>query len=673
MKKSILFFIIAIVSVMSCFGQKTTFYGGWTTEDYQGKRYRVASVEIDRPNNKTYVVVEVEATQYVREIKPSICTPRIVGKYWRSSDKGDNGDYAGFIADNDVRGDNSGDGNQYYDVVWKRVGAGTIHWYKLIFNVAIPYGETEIRIENSSPWCSDKGFDRLGFNCTINNPMVDLPNIGMDEDGIKEMIEQQQDPITGIYEDIDYYGLKLACIKHEGVYKLIFLSGGIIEGWNSGEIKATLKATSIDGIYKASWYDDHKLLIENVTIGFDEQSMVVSTPTEKTPYNRVYPALQCNILKKRPFDINNLGIHDLDIVMKYFKENMALLDPIEGIYNLSISRTAWYRSFGNINESYSYKCVIIRYRDGFVLKRIKQEDNTGGGVYDAGIHQIGETNVYDIKIDYGTGDYKRTESSRMELSSLLRIQFKTSINFSMPESHNYNDDFDLIKEYPTPAMYEESIVGVDNGNNQKMWTGTGFALGNGYIVTNNHVADKAKNITVKGVKGDMNAGYIAEVVATDKVNDIAILRINDSNFNGFGTIPYSVQARMADVGEDVFVLGYPLTQALGNEIKLTNGIVSSRTGYQGDISTYQISAPIQPGNSGGPMFDRNGNIIGIVVAGVPGAENVGYAIKTSYLRLLIESVELNVEFPNNNTISTLSLAEKVKRVKDFVLYIECGK
>ena len=96
-----------------------------------------------------------------------------------------------------------------------------------------------------------------------------------------------------------------------------------------------------------------------------------------------------------------------------------------------------------------------------------------------------------------------------------------------------------------------------------------------------------------------------------------------------------------DVGEDVFVLGYPMTQALGNEIKLTNGIISARTGYQGDISTYQISAPVQPGNSGAPMFDSNGNIIGIVVAGVPGADNVGYAIKTLYLKVLIENTEIN--------------------------------
>ena len=214
---------------------------------------------------------------------------------------------------------------------------------------------------------------------------------------------------------------------------------------------------------------------------------------------------------------------------------------------------------------------------------------------------------------------------------------------------------------------------TESTNNQKeQWTGTGYAIGNGYLVTNNHVADEAKTISIKGVKGDMNTGYTAEVVATDKVNDIAILRITDPNFKGFGTIPYAVQQRMADVGEDVFVLGYPLTQALGNEIKLTNGIISSRTGFQGDISTYQISAPVQPGNSGGPMFDSKGNVIGIVVAGVPGAENVGYAIKTSYLKILIESAGLNMAFPANNTIATLSLAEKVKRVKNFVFYIECS-
>lgn len=215
-----------------------------------------------------------------------------------------------------------------------------------------------------------------------------------------------------------------------------------------------------------------------------------------------------------------------------------------------------------------------------------------------------------------------------------------------------------------------TVIGNEGSS---IWTGTGYAIGDGYIVTNNHVAGEAKNISIKGVRGDINTSFTAEVVATDKVNDLAIIRINDPNFKGFGTIPYAIQQQMADVGDEVFVLGYPLTQALGNEIKLTNGIISSRTGYQGNISTYQMSAPVQPGNSGGPMFDNKGNVIGIVVAGVPGAENVGYAIKTSYLKILIESAGLNIQFPTNNTISTLSLAEKVKRVKNFVFYIECSK
>lgn len=63
----------------------------------------------------------------------------------------------------------------------------------------------------------------------------------------------------------------------------------------------------------------------------------------------------------------------------------------------------------------------------------------------------------------------------------------------------------------------------------------------------------------------------------------------------------------------------------GVDVKLTNGIVSARTGFHGDVSQYQISAPVQPGNSGGPLFDSKGNIIGVVSAKHAGAENAGYA------------------------------------------------
>ena len=233
-----------------------------------------------------------------------------------------------------------------------------------------------------------------------------------------------------------------------------------------------------------------------------------------------------------------------------------------------------------------------------------------------------------------------------------------------------SDKMTFIKMYPQQSSSNTST------KEPQSWSGTGWALSNGYVVTNNHVVEGARTITIKGIDGDLNTGYSAEVVATDKTNDIAVLKIKDSRFYGFGTIPYAISSRIAEKGEGIFVLGYPMTQVLGNEVKYTAGEINSLTGFQGDVATYQISAPVTHGNSGGPMFDSKGNVIGIVNSGITDkeiAENVGYAIKISYLKILIESAGLNVALPSNNTISSLSKQEKIKKVERFVYFIECGK
>ncbi len=223
-----------------------------------------------------------------------------------------------------------------------------------------------------------------------------------------------------------------------------------------------------------------------------------------------------------------------------------------------------------------------------------------------------------------------------------------------------------LKMYPTttPSQSMES--------ESSDWSGTGFALNNGYVVTNYHVVDGAKTIVVQGIQGLFAISYNATVIATDKTNDLAIIKISDSRFKGFGKIPYRVKTAVSEVGEDVFVLGYPLTSTMGDEIKLTTGVISSRTGFQGDVSLYQISAPIQPGNSGGPLFDGNGNLIGIVNAKHTGAENVSYAIKTSYLNNLVESTSSASLLPTVNTIAGMSLSNKVKSIKNFVFIIKCS-
>lgn len=228
------------------------------------------------------------------------------------------------------------------------------------------------------------------------------------------------------------------------------------------------------------------------------------------------------------------------------------------------------------------------------------------------------------------------------------------------------DETFFLKMYPTSSK---------NGNlasEKEEWSGTGFALNNGYIVTNYHVIENAKSISVQGIKGDFTSQYNATIIATDKYNDLALLQISDNRFNAFGTIPYNVKTSISDVGEEVFVLGYPLTSTMGDEIKLTTGVISSKTGFKGDVSLYQISAPIQPGNSGGPLFDNKGDLIGIVNAKHKGAENVGYAIKTSYLKNLIESSISTSVLPNNNQIAGLPLTEKVKSLKNYVFMITCS-
>lgn len=205
------------------------------------------------------------------------------------------------------------------------------------------------------------------------------------------------------------------------------------------------------------------------------------------------------------------------------------------------------------------------------------------------------------------------------------------------------------------------------------WTGTGFALKGGYILTNHHVIDEANTIDIYGIGGDFTRSYKAKVIGSDKVNDLALLKIVDSDFKGFGNIPYSFKSKLSDVGEDIYVLGYPLTATMGEEIKLTNGIISAKTGYNGDVTQYQISAPVQLGNSGGPLLDYNGNVIGVICAKHGGAENVTYAIKTSQVKNLIESVSDLSIINTTNQLSAKTLKEQVKLVNKFVYIIKCSK
>ena len=164
--------------------------------------------------------------------------------------------------------------------------------------------------------------------------------------------------------------------------------------------------------------------------------------------------------------------------------------------------------------------------------------------------------------------------------------------------------------------------------------------------------------------------YNANVLALDKNNDIALLIIKDEKFTPLKSIPYTILTYSIDVGTSVFTMGYPMSQVLGDEVKITDGIISSKTGYEGDVVTYQISAPIQPGNSGGPLFDKNGHLVGITNAGIPSADNVGYAIKSSYLLNLIDSAPINIFLPKGGAVTNMDLPDIIKLYTPYIAFIK---
>ncbi len=230
-----------------------------------------------------------------------------------------------------------------------------------------------------------------------------------------------------------------------------------------------------------------------------------------------------------------------------------------------------------------------------------------------------------------------------------------------------SDKATFIKTFPT----QRDIKKKQEKNNTPTAFGTGFAISNnGYVVTNSHVIHGAKNIFIRGINGNFTSALKCIIVIDDTNNDLAVIKVEDSNFKSLSAIPYNIISKTVDVGTDVFTLGYPLKTIMGDEIKLTNGIISSKTGFNGDITSYQISVPIQPGNSGGPLFDSDGNLIGIVNSVLRNAENVTYAIKSSYLNNLIETLPSGTKFFGNNIMRGQKLSSQSALAKSFVYQIE---
>ncbi|PIT01354.1 serine protease [Bradyrhizobium nitroreducens] len=203
---------------------------------------------------------------------------------------------------------------------------------------------------------------------------------------------------------------------------------------------------------------------------------------------------------------------------------------------------------------------------------------------------------------------------------------------------------DFVKSAAKPAATAEKQPSPPAGSKvARAKTGTGFVVSaNGHVVTNHHVIDGC----VGDIKGNLTgeASMVLRVVSSDASNDLALLQApSTTTFKDFARI----RDRSIRSGDSVIVIGFPFHGLLSSDFTVTTGIASSLSGMRNDTRFLQISAPVQPGNSGGPLFDTTGQIVGVVTAKIPALriaaatgnipENINFAIKTGALRDFLDN------------------------------------
>ena len=202
--------------------------------------------------------------------------------------------------------------------------------------------------------------------------------------------------------------------------------------------------------------------------------------------------------------------------------------------------------------------------------------------------------------------------------------------------------------------HQRQIAAKEEERKNGSSTGTGFFIApNGYLVTNAHVIDEYENISIRTQNRRL---LTATVIAIDKERDLALLKVEGKY------TPLRVdQTGRVSKGQRVMAIGYPQPTIQGSESKVTDGVISSFTGLRNDDNWFQISVPIQGGNSGGPLINENGDVIGVVVATVNAQkflsitgnipQNVNYAIKSKVLLEFLAEQQIRNSGNNNKKTS----------------------
>ena len=281
-----------------------------------------------------------------------------------------------------------------------------------------------------------------------------------------------------------------------------------------------------------------------------------------------------------------------------------------------------------------------------------------------------------IYIDFQTGYFSYAwHFGQAEMPSFVTRSNIRSGGFLAKSEFNaygYCDPFKINTE-----TTKDKPIYVDKDPNQVVAaaSGSGFFINaNGHLITNNHVVDGCSSMKVL-IDGKE---YQADVVATDNTNDIALLKSEFSNKDFF-----NINTEDVERSESVKAIGFGFGKSYSSDIKVTAGIVSSLAGFNDNYSEFQMDAAIQSGNSGGPVINESGDVVGMSVAALNSSavfeetgtmpQNVNYAIKASTLKQFLDANNAEYELSEDSWFSfgSASNSEINKKIDAAAVYLSC--
>ncbi len=367
-------------------------------------------------------------------------------------------------------------------------------------------------------------------------------------------------------------------------------------------------------------------------------------------------------------------------------EDLKIIDAIERYIagEMTADERMYFESLRKSNPEIDQAVV----EHTFLLQQMDRFDNTRqfkAILNDTHIHLAEKGDIQSPKLKGGAkvvyffNRYKRTAAIAASIAGITALTISGLVSaFSSGKAEVPGDyqqlksDVDKLKTVTRQTAHELNTVKdqINAPDTTIRYTpgGTGFMVdAKGYLVTNAHVVEGARYVAVQRKDEKI---LRARVIYTDVKRDIAILKIVDTAFKTPASVPYSIKKSGTDIAEPIFSLGYPR-----NDMVYGEGYLSANSGYDGDTSTVQISIDANRGNSGSPILNRNGEIIGVLNARQTSVEGAVFAVRSKYIYDVLNTLQKadtsqHIKLPAASSLKGAGRTQQVKKISDYVYMVK---